>query len=399
MNSKKILLLLVLAVVLLGVAFWSQSTRKAAPPSAVGRRVLSDLDLNAVASVEVAEDGTILRMHRKDDRWVATNAFDYPLDFGKLRERLLTLRNLRIGQVQRGMKLPPEEVTRVSLLDGNGNRLARLLLGAHRSREGGGGAGGFGYTTGRYVALENKDSVYLVKESLSEWNPDVEDWLDTRIFESIASSDIRSIELRNPSGEHLVLSREDGQLSLQGLDEEVESFNTGKSYSLESALSYLRFNNIADPALTREETGIATGHMYRVNLKNGESYIARVGASPPESSDRYATFSVNLAPATTNDAARLEQETRVADWAARVEPWTYLIPSHNADNMILERNDLVTAKSSAPKDRAVETNAGGTDVSADETVADDRTKTEPDVPAPAPDVPTQDNDQAANDAA
>src|SRR5690554_5417053 len=111
MNSKKILLLLVLAVVLLGVAFWSQSTRKAAPPSAVGRRVLSDLDLNAVASVEVAEDGTILRMHRKDDRWVATNAFDYPLDFGKLRERLLTLRNLRIGQVQRGMKLPPEEVT------------------------------------------------------------------------------------------------------------------------------------------------------------------------------------------------------------------------------------------------------------------------------------------------
>jgi hypothetical protein len=348
MKTRQLLLLLAIAIVLLAAARWSGSRRRPGPPEDVGKPLLEGLDINAVAAVEIADDARTLRLAREGGTWCVTNAFGYPADYQKLRERLIALRDVRIGQVQHGMRLGTGGVTRVSLLDADGRPLARLLLGERR-RGGGGRPAGYGFAEGRYVAREDTGMVCLVKESLDDWRPDPESWMDTQLL-SVQADEIAAIEMRDPAGNVVRLDRGSGSLRLEDLDETRETFDTSKSYGLETAFSYLRFTRVADPALSEEQTGISTGHQFKVALKNGETYTARIGISPPDSSDRYFKLAVELAPAETNDAARAAQEKRVAELARKVEPWTFLISSYSAENMTRSRSELVTPKPPATND-------------------------------------------------
>ena len=75
----------------------------------------------------------------------------------------------------------------------------------------------------------------------------------------------------------------------------------------------MNFNTVADPALTPEETGIATGVVHTVTVKEGTNDVQRVaviGAKAKDSSDRYFK----------------PEDGR----------WTYLIPSYSADRMLKE---------------------------------------------------------------
>lgn len=75
----------------------------------------------------------------------------------------------------------------------------------------------------------------------------------------------------------------------------------------------VNFNTVADPALTPEETGIATGVVHMVTVKEGTNDVQRVaviGAKAKDSSDRY--------------------------FKPEGGKWTYLIPSYSADRMLKE---------------------------------------------------------------
>lgn len=350
MKPKHIVLLLIVAAALIVAARWSGGRRLVRSTPAAGQELLPALDLNAIAALEVVgADGAALRLARRDNVWVVTNAFGYPADFEKLRSRLLALKDLKLGQLQRGMALGTNDITRVRLLDARGGQLAGLTLGARRQARGAGPMGGYGPGEGRYVSRDGSGDVRLVKESLDEWSASAENWLDTQLL-NIPADDIAAIELRDPAGATVRLDRGAGSLKLEGLDEERESFDSSRAYGIESAFNYLRFNSVADPALDERQTGLATGHQFSVTLKNGESYAARIGDSPAGSSDRYLKLAVALAPATTNDAARAEQEKRVAELSAKLSPWTFLISSYTAGNMTHSRTNLVTIK-------AAETNA------------------------------------------
>jgi len=345
MKNKHIVILLIVAVLLLGLARLTSSRRQARPSAQIGRPVLADLKVNDVRAIEIRDSGGVLRAQRDGDIWSVTNAFGYPADFTKLRERLIALKEMKVGQVQRGLSIESNDAAHITLFDGNGRAMAGLTLGAQRQSSAGGDSpmGGYRRPEGRYVRTDGRDTICLVKESLDGWSTTADQWIDTQLL-TLSSADIATIELQPPLGDAVRLDRSTGSLVLEGLDAATEALDTSRIYGIESALSYLRFDAVADPALDAGTTGVETGHLFRVSLKNGEAYTARIGNTAAGGSDRYLKLAVDLAPATTNDAARLAQETRVAELSAKFKPWTFLISSYTADNMTRQRADLVKAK-------------------------------------------------------
>ncbi len=349
MKSKQIMLLLAAAVLLVGLAFWSGKRRQPPVSRLSGAALLPDLDVNAIAAIEIESGAGALKLARLNDRWCVTNAFNYPADFSRLSQRLLALRDVKIGQIQRGMAITAADATRVRFQDVRGNTLAELALGAGRQAKGGESMGYYQASDGRYLSRNGEPPVFLVKESLDEWNADPEGWLDSQIV-SISPGDIATIEMRSAGGEPVVLDRLSGTLALVGLDAEKEIFESSRASGVDSALNYLRFTRIADPALPPDQSGFATGSLYRVTLKSGDIYTGTVGAA--EAGDRYFKLAVELPPATTNDAVRATAEVRVAEANARLKPWTFLIASHAAGNLVRTRAELVSPK-------PAETNAVG----------------------------------------
>ena len=108
-----------------------------------------------------------------------------------------------------------------------------------------------------------------------------------------------------------------------------EELDTSKTYSLDSALSYLDFASVADPKLTEADLGFSTGYVYTVTVKEGSNtvqHVATVGNKVKDGSDRYFKL----------DDGK----------------WVFTISSYSAENMMKTRKDLVKAKEEPKKDEA-----------------------------------------------
>ena len=357
MTTKKLITLAAAAAVLGGLAYVSSNTKKLKTPTLAGKPVLTALDLSAVQRIEVSDNGQkSLILESTDNGWVMASLFGYPADIVKIRENLLALSGLKIGQVATGKKLDHARV--VDLQNASGKSLATLRLGDMHLREATGQMamyGGGAYPDGRYVATEG-DTVYLVSDTLDAFDGDPKRWTDTQIA-TVPRDQIIAAEY-TVDGETLKLEKKDGAWTLDGLSEQ-EELDTAKLHSVDSALGYLHFNTIADPALTDDQTGMATGTVYKVTLSGGEVYTARIGNAL--GADRYFKISAAFTPPATaieadaphpqQEAQNLQNKLRAAaveELNATAGKWTYLIPSHTAANMAKRRADVVKAKE-APK--------------------------------------------------
>lgn len=338
MKPSKLVTLLVVAAALLGLAVWSSHRRQSAPPSAIGKPVLRGLDIQAIGRVEISRTGSSITLKRTEDGWVVTNLFNYPVDLGKLQSNLLTLQGLKIGDTAPASALSTN-VTLVDLQADSGRPLATLRLGDAYTR--GGGNQGWRAPGGRYVSAAGDSHVYLVKETLDDFLGDAKTWIDTQLA-NVPSADIRSIEMASPTGQIVRLTREGGSLRLQGIATN-EEFDASKSYGIEGALSYLTLADLANPRLGDAATGLVTPSTYRATLNNGDVYIARIGGTATNSTDRYVRLSVEFAAAGTNATLKAEQARRRAELEPKFR-WTYLISGTSAENMTRSRADLVKPK-------------------------------------------------------
>ena len=108
-----------------------------------------------------------------------------------------------------------------------------------------------------------------------------------------------------------------------------EELDTSKTYSLDSALSYLDFASVADPKLTEADLGFSTGYVYTVTVKEGSNtvqHVATVGNKVKDGSDRYFKL----------DDGK----------------WVFTISSYSAESMMKARKDLVKAKEEPKKEEA-----------------------------------------------
>ena len=341
MTNKNLVILAAAAAVLGGAAYFCNSGRKIKSSNLNGKPVLPAFDVSEVAKVDV---GGKVTLAATDSGWVIDSLYGYPADVTKIRENLLKLKDLTVGQTARGQKI--ESGTKVDLKNAKGAVLASVTLGEqHMSKPRGQAAqfGGGGYPDGRYVKFG--DGVVLVKDSLDAFDGDPKKWCESRIC-SVPSADVKEVSYTK-GDETVKLIRTDSTWSLEGLGAK-EELDSSKTYSLDSALSYLDFNNVADPKKPEAEFGFATGSVYAVSLKNGQSYTAKIGNA--SGADRYFKVSAAFAPVGTNATENATLEKAVKDFNAKVGKWTYLISSYSADSMSKSRKDLVKAKEEPKKD-------------------------------------------------
>ncbi len=345
MTTKNLAILGAAAVVLGGVAWYCNSGRAVRAPSIVGEKILPSFDVADVARIEIGGAKKV-QLVADDKGWKLQSLYGYPADVTKIRENLLKLTELKVGQVANGKKLASPAT--VDIQNAAGKSLAALPLGeTHTSKPKGQAAmyGGGGYPDGRYV--EYKGKTVLVKETLDAFDGDPKKWVDTRIA-SVSASDVKSVVFEQGK-EKVSLERKDSTWTLAGLGPK-EELDTSKTYSLDSALSYLDFTDIADPKKSDADLGFTTGCVYSVTLKNGESYTAKVGGK--NGSDRWVRLSASFKAVGTNATENAASEKKVKEFNDKVARWTYAVSSYSADNMSKKRADLVKAKEEPKKEEA-----------------------------------------------
>lgn len=337
------------AVVLVGLAFLSGQRNAVKTPAAHGKKLFPQLDVSQVATIEITKpSGDTLTLTSSDAGWTVSALHGYPADLVKIRENVLKLAELKAGQEAPGRSMA--NPTTIRLKDAAGKTLAELALGDQYMRKS--GDMGFGsYPDGRYVTVEGRNAVYLVDDTLTSLDGDVTDWVDMQI-PSPSGSTIQAIEISN-AGADLALVKTNGAWTVTdlGADEEMDS---GKLYSLDSALSYLRFNGIAAPALTDDALGFATGTVYRAVYADGITYTAHVGAPTTNSQDRAFRIAASFAPTGTNAAENAVAETKVAEFNGKAGKWTYLVAPSTAQKFTLARTDLVKPKTKPETEAAPE---------------------------------------------
>jgi hypothetical protein len=340
MTTKKVTTLVITAALLGGLAYWSSHRGRIKTPSLTGKPVLKSIDLSQVGRIELSANGKKnLILKGTEAGWQIESLFNYPADITKIRANLLSLTDLKIGQVARGKKL--ENDTLVDLQSPEGKSLAILRLGERHLREATGEMAMFGggaIPDGRYVATEG-ESVYLVKETLDAFDGELRNWADTQIC-SVPGSEVTAVEFK-VNGETLKMERKEDNWKLDGLGEK-EELDTSKLYNLDTALNNLTFTRVADPALTEEQTGLTTGTVYTAILKNGERYQAKVGNTM--GADRTFKVTASFEPTGTNALENATIKAKVDTFNANVAKWTYLISSSSADNFSKRRADVVKAK-------------------------------------------------------
>ena len=344
--TTKNLVILAGAAALLGAGAWlTSSGSRVRAPALNGKRVTADFNVADVACVEIAGK---LKISAGEKGWSLDTKYSYPASVDKIRENVLKLHDLKVGQVARGRKMG--ESVKVEIKDAAGKALAAVELGDKRFAKPRGQmamfAGG-GYPDARYLKFEGE--CVLVKDPLTAFDGDFGQWVDTRICE-VPSADVIGVSFTT-GGKTLNLTKKDSAWTLAGLDTK-EELDTSKTYSLDSALSYLNFTDVADPKLSEAELGFATGSVYTVSLKNGRVYKAEIGNIAKGGGDRYFRVSSSFKSVGTNAVENAAIEKDVADFNAGVSKWTYLIASYSAEQMIKSRKDIVKAKEEPKKDES-----------------------------------------------
>ena len=318
MTTKNLVILVGVAAVLGGAAYYLNAKKAMKSPSIVGKQILPAFDASAVARIDVG-GAKPLALAATDKGWVVETLHSYPADVTKIRENILKLQELKVGQVANGRTIASP--AKVALKDASGKELASVDLGETH--------------TGK------------PRGQMAQFDGDPKKWTDTRIA-PVTASDVTSVTYAKGK-ETVSLTRKDGTWTLPGLGPK-EELDTSKTYSLDSALSYLDFTGVADPKKTDAELGFATGAVYTVTLKNGQSYTAKVGDKT--GSDRWVKLSASFKAVGTNATENATLEKAVKDFNEKTGKWAFSISSYSADNMSKTRKDLVKAKEEPKKDEA-----------------------------------------------
>lgn len=383
MKGRSAIILVLVAALLVGIAVLSQKKEQQRESSGIvaGKLLLPDLPVNDVEKIVIKSADGSATMERIDDTWVSHDKFKYPANFNKIKEAVVKLSEVKISQQvtatdaqkeKMNMLMPSQTATNksgmgtaVELLGAAGKKIASLLVGGARERKS--EPGGYGYPDGQYVSTDGGATIYMLAENMNNLSANSRDWVEAEIF-NVPLADISEVSITGPDRPAIKLARKPGETTytLEGLaaDEELE---ISKVNSIEGALGYMRFTDIADPALNDMMTGIDKAVIYQATTKSGEVYTARIGSTiSTNSRDRYVKFTVDLkpqppappVPAGTNAVAgsatnapgvmskedRQKLEEKVKTLNAAISKWTFIVETYKHEPLTVPRMDLVKKK-------------------------------------------------------
>lgn len=397
MKIKTLMILILVAAVFVVLAIVSNRRETRQTPAVLGRKAIPDLPINDVTAIAITTADATLRVARTQDRWTVQDKYHYPADFGKISRLLLTLADLKIGQVTRlsqamtlelGLVPPTPRVpgqtnnlaTQITLAGQGGKILATILLGKphHRTPPPGESASMpmANYPDGRYITTDGKEA-YLVTETFSPFTPLVRNWLEEKFVE-IKPDDLHRIHIASAGATPITLVKADekSEWSLEGLATN-ETLNTDRINQFTGVLGYLIYSDVADPALTPQQTGMDKPAVIELAARDGHRYTLRLGKTIPDLHARYLHVSVafELPPAPppetpvagatnriekTKDLDMVRQAEAAKALNSRFSSWVFMVNEANADALIATRQDFIQKPGETPAGQAPLENPSGT---------------------------------------
>lgn len=360
MSARAVLALIVLLVIVGGAALLYQRQQAAERPqntAILGKPVFKDLRAADVAVVKISEPKSTLTVQRKEDGWVIRERQDFPADVAKVREFVLNLLELKVGQSaplgdkDRSRLNLDDSATQVELDAQDGKPLAKLLVGKKYFRREVDNPDK-APADGRFVALPGEPGrALIVSDPLAQASTKSADWIDRTAFQV---EKVKTLEVRMPDGSGWKIERDadNADWKLAGA-KPGEKVDVGKANSASYSLSLLELADVAPPEAKQntELTGLDKPTLISATTLDGLAYEIRVGKS--EGDNDYVTFSSSgtlVAPASGKDEderikklqARLPRDKRLSEYVL-------LIPKSRLEDTLKPRAELLEKKKSAKR--------------------------------------------------
>ncbi len=395
MKIKNLIVLLIVAVVLVGFIFLKQHQRQSKfVPKEVGKKVFPSLNVNDVAFIQITKGSSNIVAQKTQDVWRISTRYGYPANFTKIKELLVELADLKIGQMLKlthaqqeklALLSPDKTVTektptnelakygvKVELKNKENKSLASFVIGKAFTRKSE-RADMFdfgGYPDGQYIRTENGEC-YLVSKTLNRWDDSHGAWLEDD-FLNVSSTNVLAVIVQGKDRKEIHLARTNTSESFKLIDlkEEEGTLDNSKANSVAGALNWLSFDDVADPALAPEISGLNEPTTFTAKTQQGIIYKLAIGNTISSNNlDRYVKVDVsfdkslqalpqmidtNISSSVTNAPALPDFEKEAKTLNEKLSPWIFIVKSYRLDNMLTKREDLIK-KPEPPKTNDVGT--------------------------------------------
>ena len=311
MNARVAAILVVLLVALGGGALIYQQQERARRPENVGtlgRVLLKDLKVADIAAIRIVEPKSALTLQRRDEGWVIAERAGFPADLARVREFVLKLAALKVGQSEpigeadRARLALDASGTQVELAGADGKPLARLTVGKKyfkREPDNPDKAP----ADGRFVALpEETKQVYLVSDPLAQASTRTADWIDRAAFKV---EKVKTLEVRYPDGAGYRIERsgDNADWRLEG-QQPGEKIDVGRANAASYSLQLLELADVAPkdaagtgldkPVLVNATTLAGRAYAIKVGRLEGDNYYVAFQASGGEDNPREKQLSQHV---------------------------------------------------------------------------------------------------------
>ena len=358
MHARTLIILIVAAALLLGVALVAVSNRGPDPLEEPGR-FAPDLEsrLNDVTSITVSGE-TSFTLSRGADGWSIDEKGGYPADPEKVRAALIGL--ARLDRVERKTSKPDlydrlgvggvgKPDSTVVALEADGAPVGEMILGKRDA------AG----AEQRYARNADEASSWLVRGRL-DLATDTLGWIDREILR-IPREDVASVSIEHPDGERLVVHRPDAETTDFVVDEIPEGSQLTRpsaANGLGSSLSFLRLEDV------RPDTGeVAEGIVVVISTFDRMVATIRLVAEDDGTWATFGFFAEADAPPGEGFVPDFEGEgpppepevqaiiDKANDLERRLKPWSFRLADSAAaafDKRVADYIELIPAPDPPP---------------------------------------------------
>jgi len=336
MNARVVAVLLVLLVALGGGALLVQQqsgSPKATDTTGLGQPLLKGLQGADVSAIVIRQPKSTLTVEKKNDRWTLAEREGFPADFDKVRDFVLKMISVKIGQSEpigdkdRARLNLDESGTAIEFLGADRKPLARLVAGKkYFKAEPENPQKAIG--DGRYVTLPaDEKRVYVIADPLSQASTKTADWASKA---GIGAEKIKSLEVRDAAGATWKVERSgdnaDWKLAGARGDEKLE---ITKANAASYTFGQISIADVAAKDLKPEDTGLDKPAVVTAITLDGLTYVLRIGK--PEGDNLYASVSVTGGPKHVLDG------------------YVVLIPKSKLDDILKKRADMLAKKEEKKK--------------------------------------------------
>ncbi len=378
--SARMLAVLVGLLVLIGAgaAWYHRQDNRTTTVESLGKPLLPDLKAAQVAAIEIRQpaEGT-LTLVRKDERWVIAERADFPADATKVREFLLKLIELKIGQneplaaadrqrLQLAETGKEGAATRLVLKAADGKLLGTVLIGKKYFKGATPDNADRVPGDGRFVMLPTAaERVFIVSDPLAQASAKSSLWVQT---DGIAVANPVMMEMRFHDGERWRINKLDGNQGwkldpVKPGEKAEQSKLSGAAYGLYE----LKISDVAMPGLSDADAGLDKALTLTAESQEGARYALKLGKPREQDAAIYARIAVEKAPEVKprvpykdekpEDKARFDKEyserfakdqNRYAREKA-LAAWTVTVPLKTLNEVLKRRADLLEKKDGGAK--------------------------------------------------